>query len=226
MITSKRNHWWDWLKIVAAWAMLCDHLRFVWPEMLPLFWLGRIAFPIFGVIAASNFSASKHREKYILKLLAFGSLSEIPFQLLTGSVGNILLLFAFTFAAVRPALHFAENSPAGKNRVVLTIGVLGHLWMFPMFGAAVCVYGFAGAVPLAIWCFCQSSASRAIGGALMNPFPFGFVSSLAACLPVNINTCLPVNKIPPAPNLGRNCLWWFYPVHLSALVICRDFIAF
>lgn len=188
----QRNHWWDWLKLVAAWAMLCDHLRFVWPEMAPLFWIGRIAFPLFGVIAAANFAASRNQERYILKLLIFGFLAEIPFQLLTGSVGNILFLFAFTFAAVR------------------------WLWWIPALGACFCVYGLAGAVPVALWCFRRSQPFLIFGGALMNPFPFAMVSSAAALFPR-----WACSAVPAAPPLFRDWIWWFYPVHLLVFLAFR-----
>lgn len=140
----ERNHWWGWLKLVAAWAMLCDHLRFVWPQMIPLFWIGRIAFPIFGVIAAANFSVSQNRGKYILKLVVYGIVSEIPFQLLTGSVGNVLLLFAFTFSAVNPILNLKQSE---RRAAFSGISVI------PAIGALFCVYGYAGAIPLSLWCF-------------------------------------------------------------------------
>jgi hypothetical protein len=196
-----RNHWWDWLKLVAAWAMLCDHLRFVWPETAPLFWIGRIAFPIFAVIAAANFSASRNPEKYILKLALFGAVSEIPFQLLTGSTGNILLLFALSFAAV----YFL-----GK----------GFLWSFLAFSAALaaclCVYGFWGAYPLMVWTQFRGTPFLAFGGALMNPFPFNLVSSAAALLP-----SAPLPRIGAAPSLFRDWLWWFYPGHLGLLLVAK-----
>lgn len=199
-----RNHWWDWLKIVAAWAMLCDHLRFVWPDLAGLFWIGRVAFPVFGVIAAANFSASRNPEKYILKLAGFGAVSEIPFQLLTGTSGNILLLFALSFAVV----YFD-----GK-------GLPWSFLVFPAFLAAcLCVYGFWGAYPLMVWTHFRQTPALVFCGALMNPFPFSLVSGVAALLP-----SVRSPRIGAAPSLVPDWLWWFYPVHLAVLVLTR-FIA-
>jgi len=184
-----RNHWWDWLKIVACLSMLIDHLRFVVPEWQWCVIPGRIAMPLFSFIATRNFMASSDRERYLLRLAPFAIGSEIPFVMLTGQHGNVLILFLFAFAAI----------------------YCSKVW--PLIFVGICPYGWSAIA--AIWLFTKKpdKVSGFIGGAVLNPFPLGIISGMAALLP--FDTCY----VKPAPSFGRNWLLWFYPLHLIGLSI-------
>jgi len=83
------------LKIIALTAMLADHLWVVFPDFFP-FWLrgvGRLAHPIFVYLLAEGFRHSKSKEKFLLRLLAFAVISEIPYDL---ALGNEINFFTST----------------------------------------------------------------------------------------------------------------------------------
>lgn len=137
------------LHIIAMILMLGDHL---WATLLPaqewLTCLGRIAFPIFAFMTVEGYFHTHDLKKYLLRLLGFAVISEIPFDLMTEGVlfypfhQNVL----WTFLIGLTGIFLIEKAHSKYNRfiyflcasmVVLLGFVFGTVGMVDYYGAGV-----------------------------------------------------------------------------------------
>ena len=85
-----------WLKLIAITSMLIDHINkaLIYPNLVSNNGLlttvsnifdiiGRIAFPLFCFMLVEGFFKTRSRKKYLLNLLIFGVISEVPFDMFT-----------------------------------------------------------------------------------------------------------------------------------------------
>ena len=85
-----------WLKYIAIISMIIDHVNkaLIYPYLTsPNGFLttlsnifdiiGRIAFPLFCFFVVEGFFKTRSRKKYLLNLLIFGVISEVPFDMFT-----------------------------------------------------------------------------------------------------------------------------------------------
>jgi hypothetical protein len=129
------------LHILAMVCMLCDHL---WGTVIPgnewLTCIGRVAFPIFAFMTVEGYFHTANLKKYLLRLLLFAVLSEIPFNLAIGGRmfyplhQNVLWSFLISLGLI----HWNERAKAsgkmGKRILVifasLILAFLGGLITF------------------------------------------------------------------------------------------------
>ncbi len=122
------------LHIIAMLLMLCDHM---WATVVPgndwLTCVGRIAFPIFAFMIVEGYSYTSNLKKYVLRLLIFAVISEIPFNLMFG--GGFIYPFhqnvMWTFLLGMAAIHINEKA---RQK--------GRLWLRIVTGAATCLVGY------------------------------------------------------------------------------------
>lgn len=106
------------LHILAMAFMLCDHL---WGTIVPgndwLTCIGRLAFPIFAFLLVEGYFHTKNLKKYVLRLLVFAIISEIPFNLAIGSRAfypihqNVLWTFLISLGLI----HWNEKARKSGN---------------------------------------------------------------------------------------------------------------
>lgn len=95
------------LHVLAMGLMLCDHL---WAMLFPaqewLTCLGRLAFPIFAFMAAEGYRRTHDLRRYLLRLLFWALVTEIPFNLMYGGSvfypchQNVLWTFLLSLLAI------------------------------------------------------------------------------------------------------------------------------
>lgn len=68
------------LKLIACGCMLLDHIGFQW-GILPLRYVGRMAFPIFLFLICNGYRHTSNPLRYALRLGIFALISQVPFSL-------------------------------------------------------------------------------------------------------------------------------------------------
>ena len=137
------------LHILAMTFMLMDHL---WATLLPaqewLTCVGRIAFPIFAFMAVEGYFHTHNLKKYLLRMLIFAVISEVPFDLMYGGTWfypvhqNVI----WTLMMGLVGIHLMETVRKKKRTfvyilvsaiVVILGGLLGTLSMVDYYGIGV-----------------------------------------------------------------------------------------
>ena len=114
------------LHVFAMLFMLCDHM---WATVIPgndwLTCVGRLAYPLFAFMIAEGYFHTKNFKKYMLRLLLFAVLSELPFNLMAGGSlfypihQNVL----WTFLIALLMVHWNERTKRKKEWLRLLVAL-------------------------------------------------------------------------------------------------------
>ena len=234
------------LHMIAMTLMLMDHL---WATLLPAReWLtcaGRVAFPIFAFMAVEGYFHTRSFKKYILRMLLFAVLSEIPFDLMYGGTWfypvhqNVLWTFLLGLLGV---WLMEQVRKKGKTwmyllvcvLVVLAGLVLGTFCMVDYYGVGVLtVFVFYFLHGRKWWCFLGQLAAlywlnvELLGG-LMYPVQLLGMEfelcqqglALLALIPIWLYRGRQGYHSKPFQYI----CYAFYPVHMLLLVAVLNFI--
>lgn len=230
------------LHMMAMVLMLCDHL---WGTIVPgndwLNCVGRLAFPIFAFLTVEGYFHTKNLKKYVLRLLIFALLSEIPFNLALGSRlfypihQNVLWTFLISIGLI----HWNEKAKNKSHlRRILTaaasviVGLIVGLVTFVD-------YYHAGVLTVLIfyffrerkwWCLlCQGIFLWYVNTELLGGIGFElqlwghtfFIARQLFALPALIPIWLYRGKQGPYNKYLRWLYYGFYPVHLLILGLLK-----
>jgi hypothetical protein len=93
----------EFLKIIAIVTMVSDHVgKILYPNLLFLQVIGRLAFPIFAYLVVLGVESTKKPGKYMATLLLFAVVSQVPYYLAFGiqPFDQLNILFSLFLCAV------------------------------------------------------------------------------------------------------------------------------
>lgn len=218
------------LKLIAVITMLIDHIGYCLyflPFMTtPLFTamgktitlyfilrkIGRLAFPIYCFLIGEGLVHTRNQVKYLLRLLIFAVISEIPYNLMTSgkllSTANQNVFFSLFLGAL--AIYFLKNI---KSNLLKTVLVLATVFVSYFLKAD---YGVTGVIIImTLYALRSQPIVQALAGYCMFS---GGIYAAAAFVPINMyNGKRGFIKSP----VLKYAFYLFYPVHMLLLVGIR-----
>lgn len=209
------------LKIIAVISMFIDHLGLIFFDNL--IWLrliGRIAFPIFAFFIAEGMRYTKNRKKYVLTLLLFAVISQIPYMFLFGFF-KLNILFTFLYAILFIYIVEIKNIAVDKVLKIFILMILGLIVCLLSY-LGVIDYGSLGVSLVLVFYFIKGPILRYMAGVLVlvlmvaeDLLLYGFSASNFAQLVAIISIVLLFfyNGEKGRVNL-KYFFYVFYPAHL------------
>lgn len=134
------------LKVAAIVGMTCNHIANVFGSELPggamvaLYSLGGLTFPIMAYLLCEGYQHTSSVRRYAERLAVFAVVSQIPYSLLFGATGNVLITLLIGLGM----LWLVDRQR--QNLVLCALGLLGGLAV-----SSFCDWGIIG--PLMILLF-------------------------------------------------------------------------
>ena len=228
------------LKRIAMICMLLDHTGAILIGPLIqqkgllhgwtiLYWMlravGRISFPVYCFLLAEGFSNTRNIQKYLLRLLSWGLISEVPFDLAFSGQAcdwhsqNVLLTLFLGLSALVMLRNPSFESEKG-------------CWPFPLVMKVPCIAILAGAAEIA---HCDYGAKGVI--LIISMFHFrekvrlrntvsGILLLLTSPLEVTAFASFPLLQRYNSTrgNQSKIGMYLFYPAHLLLLCISRHLL--
>lgn len=195
------------LKILAMALMLLDHMGLaLFPEPGWMRVLGRLAFPIFAFLIAQGYQHTRDFRRYCRRLLAFGLISEIPFDLLASgrlfSLSGQNVMFTLLLGLI--AIHSWEKRRHPLLFLTLAAAIIGRT-DYSIFGVL---------MVLQFHVFRNRPLGQLISMTLINGVCYGGVQTfaIAALIPILLYN----GRKGGGPRL-QALGYWFYPAHMLLL---------
>lgn len=123
----------DLPKIVAMVTMVMDHIGWIFfPENDLWRIVGRVSFPVFAWYAAAGYTRTSNLQKYLLRILAVGLISQIPYAIALAQAGGVFgLNILFTILLGLLTVYAWEKRRAVLLAVILLLSftpVIDYQW--------------------------------------------------------------------------------------------------
>lgn len=206
------------LQIIAALTMICDHIGYIFVdaqknEMLyqGMRMIGRISFPIFCFLLVEGFLSTSNIKRYMLRILLFAILSEVPFNLAFFGrffyIGaqNVMFTMLIGLLVLAGMKRYETNMTFGM--LFLVAGCLVAYYLHTD-------YSYMGVALIVVFYLQRNHALTRLFWAAFLFFVDGGMQIYAVlALPV----CMLYHEEKKEKRLPRYFFYVFYPVHLLVL---------
>jgi hypothetical protein len=219
--------------------MFADHLWVVFPETFP-FWfrgVGRLAWPLFAFLLAEGFRHTKSPENFLMRLLAFALISEIPFDLAMGNKINFAAKTNIFYTLFLGGMVICLYERLKKRRGWQTMAVIGAVLPTAILAEILSAdYGGMGVLFVFAMYAVKPKPARMIAFCVlvMSQFiPLVVAYSMGIAIPFEYLLLMPfaLAAVPVAAlyngERGVRAKWLFYlayPVHLAILAVVAAII--
>ncbi|MFQ9514878.1 MAG: TraX family protein [Eubacterium sp.] len=226
------------LKVIAVVTMFMDHFAILFfrnNEMLYNIFrgIGRLSFPLFCFVLVEGFFYTKNRFSYAIRLGVFALISEIPYNMFGGSYfdlqrQNVIFTLFFGFLTIW-ALDFISmfrvKYPENLLRRIGATRLNTLLELAAMIAGLAAAYflktsySYAGVMLIiCFYVFKKHHIGRLVSNMVFNMGMFGFSLQWLGTL-----SAIPIALYNGKPGVrrGKYFFYWFYPLHLTALVFLR-----
>ncbi|OPL08119.1 MAG: hypothetical protein AVO33_02000 [delta proteobacterium ML8_F1] len=202
----------NFLKIIALVTMLIDHTGYLFfPEHVVFRLVGRIAFPLFAMLAVIGILHTRSPRAYKLRLLIAGIISQIPYHFFIPGRFNVIVFFLMAVVALE---HTTPKNPFP----LLLGGVIAEVFEVS--------YGLYGMVM--VWIFYRYLTTMDGGGFILGFLGLNLVFFVVTGNWVQIFSLLslPFLYIPIKKDirLPKALAYIFYPVHMTLLLLLDSWL--
>lgn len=165
------------LKVIAIVTMLIDHMgAILFPDVIILRMIGRLAFPIFAFLLVEGFFHTSDRKKYMTRLLMYALVSEVVFDLAFFGTffemghQNIFFTLFLGLCAMMIFDQYRIKNPIAGWGFLIGIGFLATFFFVD--------YGMIGIATIFLYYYYHESPKRAI-------YSVGAMFAIMAALSIN-----------------------------------------
>ena len=206
------------LKLIAMFAMTCDHVGLqLFPDVLLLRILGRLAMPIYAYMIAEGCRYTRSMRRYLLRLASLGALCQVVYFFALGSLyQGILVTFSLSVCQIW-ALDRLQSRPTVSRRLLaggVLLGVFLLCVVLPDFLPGFEVdYGLMGVLLPVLIYFGKPVQNYLLAGLILLGFAYGGLQwwGLAAIPLLSV-----YNDQRGKYNLGK-LFYIYYPLHLVVI---------
>lgn len=203
----------DTLKLVAILTMLIDHIGYLlFPDQILWRMIGRLSFPIFAFLVARGARLTRSQPRYLLRMLLYGLISQIPYSYF---VPNGLNIFFTLAAGLGIILCLSQGQLLVK---ILAIPILASTWAIDY------SYGLYGLLLiLAFHLFYHKPVLMTLA---LTALSWYYWETTNVSLQVLALGALPLIYGLPYTGLRlpKHVGYLFYPVHITILLLIRHFL--